>query len=260
MLCAPGPVASVPAFSLEPEFRRSHGSLYKALTKGRIDEDRLRRLLVATAPEDWPLVFAVDASTWIAATPSAALSVASTTRRPSTRRSAHRRRVELPVDQPALLGAELVDRPARRDAYPAHRGHDNGDDRSGPPPRRPARDTDRSPVVRVRRRLRPDRHRPRTRRDTSPDPVPHPRRPRLPHRSARRPNRPPDTGAVPHATATASNAPTPRPGPNPPASLVTTDARYGTVTVQLPGTTYTPDSCAADTGPSYDTRRSCKAA
>ena len=63
-LCAPSPVASVPALSLEPVFRRSHGSLYKALERGRIDEDRLRRLLVANRPTDWPLVFAVDASTW----------------------------------------------------------------------------------------------------------------------------------------------------------------------------------------------------
>jgi DDE superfamily endonuclease len=63
-LCASGPVGSVPSLSLEPEFTRSHGSLYKALAHGRIDDDRLRRLLVATCPGDWPMVFAVDASTW----------------------------------------------------------------------------------------------------------------------------------------------------------------------------------------------------
>jgi hypothetical protein len=63
-LCAPGAVGSVPALSLEPEFRRSHGSLYKALERGRINEDRLRELLVAHRPQSWPLVFAVDASTW----------------------------------------------------------------------------------------------------------------------------------------------------------------------------------------------------
>lgn len=61
-LCASAPVASVPALSLEAEFRRSHGSLYKALSRGRIDEDRLRELLVAHLPEDWPMIFAVDAS------------------------------------------------------------------------------------------------------------------------------------------------------------------------------------------------------
>ena len=64
ILCAPGAVGSVPALSLEPEFRRSHGSLYKALGRGRIDADRLRALLVAQRPATWPLVFAVDASTW----------------------------------------------------------------------------------------------------------------------------------------------------------------------------------------------------
>ena len=44
--------------------QRSHGSLYKSLSTGRVDESALRRLLVAHAPGDWPLVFAVDASTW----------------------------------------------------------------------------------------------------------------------------------------------------------------------------------------------------
>src|ERR1039458_7865403 len=63
-LCAPAPVGSVPSLSLEPVFRRSHGSLYKALAGGRVDEERLRRLLVANRPSSWPMVFAVDASTW----------------------------------------------------------------------------------------------------------------------------------------------------------------------------------------------------
>ena len=63
-LGAPGPLHSVPALSLEPEFRRSHGSLYKALANGHIDTERLDRLLVAHRPADWPNVFAVDASTW----------------------------------------------------------------------------------------------------------------------------------------------------------------------------------------------------
>ena len=64
VLFAPGPVGSVPALSLEAVFRRSHGSLYKALANGRIDEDRLRQMLVCHRPTDWPLVFAVDASTF----------------------------------------------------------------------------------------------------------------------------------------------------------------------------------------------------
>jgi len=64
-LCASAPVGSVPSLSLEPEFRRSHGSLYKALAAGEVDRGRLRELLVACRPGDWQLVFAVDASTWV---------------------------------------------------------------------------------------------------------------------------------------------------------------------------------------------------
>jgi hypothetical protein len=64
LLCETGPVHSVPSLSLEPEFSRSHGSLYKALAKGCLDEEALRKLLVENAPKDSPLVFAVDASTW----------------------------------------------------------------------------------------------------------------------------------------------------------------------------------------------------
>jgi DDE superfamily endonuclease len=64
VLCAPQALRSVPSLSLEPEFRRSHGSLYKALARGRIDEARFARLLIEHRPADWPLVFAVDGSTW----------------------------------------------------------------------------------------------------------------------------------------------------------------------------------------------------
>ena len=63
-LCAAGPVSSVPALSLGLPFRRSHGSLYKALSKGEVDADQVRELLVCYRPSDWPLIFAVDASTW----------------------------------------------------------------------------------------------------------------------------------------------------------------------------------------------------
>jgi hypothetical protein len=58
------PVHSVPHLSLEATFRRSHGSLYKALQGGHVDSDALRALLVANRPDGWPPVFAVDASTW----------------------------------------------------------------------------------------------------------------------------------------------------------------------------------------------------
>ena len=63
-LCSGGPVASVPSLSLEPEFRRSHGSLYKGLMRGRLDEERFKELLVEHRPTGWPEIFAVDASTW----------------------------------------------------------------------------------------------------------------------------------------------------------------------------------------------------
>ena len=64
LLALPGPVGSVPALSLEPVFRRSHGSLYKALAHGDLDAERLRGLAVAYRPIDWPAVFAVDTSSW----------------------------------------------------------------------------------------------------------------------------------------------------------------------------------------------------
>jgi hypothetical protein len=63
-LCAGSPVSSVPHLSLEPCFRRSHGSLYKALARGTLDEAALRRVLITHRPTGWPPVFAVDASTW----------------------------------------------------------------------------------------------------------------------------------------------------------------------------------------------------
>lgn len=66
VVCSPASVHSVPSLSLEPVFRRGHGSLYKALDRGGIDTDQLRRLLVTHLPEPGvgPRVFAVDASTW----------------------------------------------------------------------------------------------------------------------------------------------------------------------------------------------------
>lgn len=64
LLCLPTPVASVPALSLEPVFRRSHGSLYKALAGGGVDAEAMRDLLVRYRPAHWPAVFAVDASSW----------------------------------------------------------------------------------------------------------------------------------------------------------------------------------------------------
>ena len=63
-LCAPAPVSSIPTLSLEPTFHRSRGSLYKALARGQVDAGAMRELLVRHRSRKWPLVFAVDASTW----------------------------------------------------------------------------------------------------------------------------------------------------------------------------------------------------
>ncbi|MET8339547.1 transposase [Streptosporangium canum] len=56
-------ITSLPYLSPEPVFRRSRGSLYDALTHGRIDAGRVRELLIARGPRHWPLTFALDAST-----------------------------------------------------------------------------------------------------------------------------------------------------------------------------------------------------
>src|SRR5262245_24603780 len=59
MLCAQGPVRCPAELSLEPEFRRGHGSAYDALAKGRVDTAQLRRLLagrVAPARPGEPLM------------------------------------------------------------------------------------------------------------------------------------------------------------------------------------------------------------
>jgi hypothetical protein len=63
VLTAPGP-GPLPYLSLEPCFRRGHGMVYQALGEGGVDEEALRDLLVAVRERDWPLVFAVDASTY----------------------------------------------------------------------------------------------------------------------------------------------------------------------------------------------------
>lgn len=63
MLCAQGPVRSPVELSLEPEFRRRHGSVYDALAHGQISSSRLRHLLVglsAPARAGEPLMFAID--------------------------------------------------------------------------------------------------------------------------------------------------------------------------------------------------------
>ena len=64
VLCADGPVWSLPRLSLEPVMGRGHGSGYAALARGEVDEGELARLLAGYRPAGWPAVFAVDATTW----------------------------------------------------------------------------------------------------------------------------------------------------------------------------------------------------
>ncbi len=67
VLCAPGPVTSLPELSLAGVHRRGHGSTYAALADGRLDVDRLR---VALAGLDLPrggdgqIRLAVDVTPW----------------------------------------------------------------------------------------------------------------------------------------------------------------------------------------------------
>src|SRR5918997_4737602 len=60
-----GSVPSPPHLSLAPIHRRGWGSLYAALSKGRIDAEALRELLVSYGPlEEGTPVYAVDVSAW----------------------------------------------------------------------------------------------------------------------------------------------------------------------------------------------------
>ena len=64
VLCAAGPVCSLPRLSLEPVMRRGHGSGYAALAGGEVDAAALADLVADCRPAGWPAVFAVDATTW----------------------------------------------------------------------------------------------------------------------------------------------------------------------------------------------------
>lgn len=68
VLCADGPVRSLPALSLVAEHRRGHGALYDALAAGRLDVDRLRVALTSVSlprAADGRLVLAVDVTCWL---------------------------------------------------------------------------------------------------------------------------------------------------------------------------------------------------
>lgn len=68
VLCGEGPVRSLAELSLVAEHRRSHGSLYAALARGQVDDERLRQALAGLAlprAADGRLVLAVDITCWL---------------------------------------------------------------------------------------------------------------------------------------------------------------------------------------------------
>src|SRR5690242_1608373 len=68
VLCADGPVRSLPELSLVGEHRRGHGGLYSAVARGRVDVGRLRRVLASVSlprAVDGRLVLAVDIACWL---------------------------------------------------------------------------------------------------------------------------------------------------------------------------------------------------
>src|SRR3954447_9369224 len=68
LLCADGPVSSLVGLCLAPEHRRGHGALYDAVNVGRVDVDRLGRVLACLPlPRMFGgrIVLAVDTTPWL---------------------------------------------------------------------------------------------------------------------------------------------------------------------------------------------------
>src|SRR3954464_6822480 len=68
LLCTDGPVSTLVGLCLAPEHRRGHGALYDAVNVGRVDVERLRRVLAGLAlPRMFGgrIVLAVDATAWL---------------------------------------------------------------------------------------------------------------------------------------------------------------------------------------------------
>ncbi|PSK80132.1 DDE superfamily endonuclease [Murinocardiopsis flavida] len=68
LLCADGPVTSLPELTMTPEYQRGHGAMYDALNTGRLDPRRLRSALTSTPlprAADGRIVLAVDVSNWL---------------------------------------------------------------------------------------------------------------------------------------------------------------------------------------------------
>src|SRR4051794_26702533 len=68
LLCADGPVSTLVGLCLTPEHRRGHGALYDAVNVGRVDVERLGRVLACLPlPRMFGgrIVLAVDATAWL---------------------------------------------------------------------------------------------------------------------------------------------------------------------------------------------------
>src|SRR3954467_13658544 len=68
LLCTDGPVSSLVGLCLAPEHRRGHGALYDAVNVGRVDIERLRRVLAGLPLSRMfggRIVLAVDATPWL---------------------------------------------------------------------------------------------------------------------------------------------------------------------------------------------------
>ncbi|MFE3520477.1 transposase [Streptomyces sp. NPDC059161] len=68
VLCADGPVTSLPELTLLAEHPRGHGAMYDAVNRGWLEPARLRRLLASTPlprAANGRIVLAVDASNWL---------------------------------------------------------------------------------------------------------------------------------------------------------------------------------------------------
>src|SRR3954452_15959987 len=68
LLCADGPVSTLVGLCLTPEHHRGHGALYDAINAGRVDVERLGRVLAClplTRMFGGRIVLAVDATAWL---------------------------------------------------------------------------------------------------------------------------------------------------------------------------------------------------
>lgn len=120
VLCLDGPVTSLPELSLASVHRRSHGSIYQALGRGRLDAGRLRALLAEafTCADEGPLKLAIDITPWPPAGRGVfAVSVARLPSVPLRRGPSDHPRVAVPGGGRTAVGGGLMDHAAGRGPY-----------------------------------------------------------------------------------------------------------------------------------------------